>query len=329
MISYFSGEMTPEEWNGMEKWLEQSPQNRQMAKDFYAIYLATQTSQTVRQTDVAKAFVETRQRMLKRKVIYGVRWIQRTAAVLFVPLLVLLIFLLLREDPMQHIEFRTNPGMVATVELPDGSQVWLNSNSWVRYPHKFTGHARRVEMGGEAYFKIEKDKSKRFVVCVSPDFYVEALGTEFNVEAYPKSMEVATTLVSGSVKLSYTNALNGEHTCLLKPDERLSYNTKTRETALMRSNVPVLTAWKDGRVILKNTPLKETLDILSKRFDVDFIVTNTSYYENSFTYSSDIQHLSMFLEAFKVSSGIQYRFVESDKHTSDSTKPAKTIVELY
>lgn len=329
LISYFSGEMKPEELIEIEKWIEQSVENRRIAKEVYAIYQASQTIETIKHTDVDKAFAETKRRIVRRKTTRFVAWIQRTAAILIIPLLLSLVYLITKKEPLQHIEYRTNPGMIAAVELPDGSSVWINSDSWVRCPHKFTGNTREVEIGGEVYFKIKKDKSKKFIVHVSPELSVEALGTEFDVEAYPESMEVITTLISGSVKLSFKNSRNGASEYLLKPDERFSYNTKTKKAALSLPNVPTLTAWKDGHVILKNTPLEETLKILGKRFNVKFIVKNAKLYENSFTYSSDIQHLSLFLEAFKLSSGIQYRFIAPDKQISDSTKGIKTIIELY
>ena len=88
-----------------------------------------------------------------------------------------------------------------------------------------------------------------------------------------------------------------------------------------------MTAWKDGLVIFRDTPFEEALNILDKRFNVEFIVKNDLLYENSFTGSFDGQHLHLILEHFRLSSGIQYKFV--DPQTGVDRFSQKTIVELY
>lgn len=77
--------------------------------------------------------------------------------------------------------------MVAALNLPDGSKVWLNSGSYLKHPQKFTGDTRTVELDGEAYFSVQKDKSKRFIVNTPFDLKAEVLGTEFNIEAYKEA----------------------------------------------------------------------------------------------------------------------------------------------
>ena len=82
-------------------------------------------------------------------------------------------------------------------------KVWLNSGSSLKHPVKFTGDTRTVELDGEAYFSVRKDRSKRFVVNTPFNIQTEVLGTEFNMEAYRTDSVVRTTLVSGSVRLSF------------------------------------------------------------------------------------------------------------------------------
>ena len=155
----------------------------------------------------------------------------------------------------------------------------------------------------------------------------EVLGTEFNMEAYRESNKVITTLVSGSVRLSFSNKENTEETLLMKPNEEISYNSKTKGISKNRPYLPTLTAWKDGLVIFRNTTFDEALNILNKRFNTEFIVKNDLLYENSFTGTFDGQHLHLILEHFRLSSGIQYKFV--DPETRSNKISEKTIVELY
>lgn len=331
LFRYFAGEASFAERTEVEDWLNACDENREIAKDLYAIYLASDILRTVDGADVSEAYHKAKQQTgrAKNKISQWKHLFQRIAAILLLPLLIALGYYMTRKEPLQFIEYRTNPGMVARVDLPDGSQVWLNSSTWLRHPRTFIGENREVEIEGEAYFDVERDKNKRFIVHTPTDLKVEVLGTEFNIEAYAGEQEVKTTLVSGSVKLSYRDNHNREKEHILSPNEEYTYNIKTKEAVVDQPYVPTLTAWKDGSVILKNTPFEETLKILSKRFNVEFVVKNAKLYDNYFTYTSDSQQLSLFLDAFKISSGIQYRFVEPAVPVSDSAVSPKTVVELY
>lgn len=176
------------------------------------------------------------------------------------------------KEPVEYIEIKTNPGMVAALDLPDGSKVWLNSGSYLKHPKHFTGDIREVELNGEAYFSVHKDKSKRFIVNTPFDLKAEVLGTEFNMEAYRESNQVTTSLISGSVRLSFRNRENKEESFIMKPDDEISYNIKTKGIKTNTSYLPTQIAWKDGLVIFRNTSFEEALKVLSKRFNTEFIV---------------------------------------------------------
>lgn len=114
--------------------------------------------------------------------------------------------------------------MVAAVNLPDGTKVWLNSRSYLKHPTRFTGNTRDVVLNGEAYFSVHKDKSKRFTVSTPFDIKAEVLGTEFNMEAYAADSSVRTTLVSGSIRLSFLDDNQKHKSFLMKPNEEFTYN---------------------------------------------------------------------------------------------------------
>ena len=327
--NYFSGAITPDQKTVIESWIQESEENKKMAQDIEYIYFATDTLNIIKSVDSTSALKEVKEK-INRKRDYKHSFIfqlQRIAAILIIPLLISTIYLATKKDPVEFIEIRTNPGMVATVDLPDGSKVWLNSHSYLKHPKQFTGDTRDVELEGEAYFSVKKDKSKRFIVNTPFDLKAEVLGNEFNMEAYRESNKVITTLVSGSVRLSFSNKENTEETLLMNPNEEISYNSKTKGISKNRPYLPTLTAWKDGLVIFRNTTFDEALNILNKRFNTEFIVKNDLLYENSFTGTFDGQHLHLILEHFRLSSGIQYKFV--DPETRSNKISEKTIVELY
>lgn len=326
LLDYFSGILSPVQKQEVEAWLQVSEENRKIARDIHYIYVATDTLQTIKDVNSAYALDQVKKRIGKSGHTHFLLWFQRVAALLLLPLLASTIYFAIQEEPAEFIEIRTNPGMVAKLDLPDGSKVWLNSRSFLKYPRKFTGSTRTVEINGEAYFSVHKDKTKKFIVNTPFDIQAEVLGTEFNMEAYKESRHVNTTLASGSVKLSYRNRENKEESLIMKPDEEVSYNIRNGSIEVYASYVPTLTSWKDGLVILRNTPFEEVLKILSKRFNADFVVKNTLLYDNSFTGTFDGQHLYLILEHFRLS-GIEYKFIPPE-NTSEKIEE-KIKVELY
>lgn len=325
--SYFCGTLSPIQKQEVDDWIAGSEENREIARNIQSIYQASDALNCIRETDATAALKKVKERIRHPKKRDLLVQLQRIAAVLIIPLLVATIYFALKSDPVEYIEIRTNPGMTAKVDLPDGTKVWLNSRSYLKHPSRFTSHTRDVELTGEAYFDVEPDKHKPFIVNTPFDIKAEVLGTEFNMEAYETEKEVRTTLVSGSVRLTFKGEDNDDKSFVMKPDEEFVYNHKNKKLSVNKPYIPTLTAWKDGMVILKNTPFEETLKILSKRFNVEFIVKNDKLYNGSYTGPFNEQHLQLILDYFRFSTGIQYRFV--DPKTDGHNLNGKTVVELY
>ncbi|WP_455639912.1 FecR family protein [Parabacteroides sp.] len=329
LLNYYSSSLPADQKQEVELWIQASEENRKIAHDIQYICMATDTLNTIEEVNSAEALEQVKKRFHKTNKTNYLVWFQRVAAILILPLLISTIYFVTKKEPAEYIEIKTNPGMVATLNLPDGSKVWLNSGSYLKHPLKFTGDTRTVELDGEAYFSVHKDKSKRFIVNTPFDLKAEVLGTEFNMEAYKGSDKVTTTLISGSVKLSFRNKENNEESFIMKPDDEVAYSIKTKEIKTNASYLPTQIAWKDGLVIFRNTSFKETLNILSKRFNTEFIVKNDLLYENSFTGTFSGQHLTLILEHFRLSSGIQYKFIDPEIGPDKDKISEKTIVELY
>ncbi|UOE51334.1 FecR domain-containing protein [Mucilaginibacter sp. SMC90] len=147
------------------------------------------------------------------------------------------------------------------IELPDGTKVWLNAASSLRYPVSFAGQSREVELTGEAYFEVAKDKTRPFTVSASNQ-KVTVLGTHFNINAYKDEPRIATTLLEGSVKVSY-----GENHALLAPGQQSSL-TEGKLT-VTETDTYVATAWKDGKLAFMRTDLKTVLRQISRWYNVD------------------------------------------------------------
>lgn len=328
LLDYFSGTLPLSEQQEVEEWIGQSEEHQKMARDVRYIYLATDVLNDIKRINAPKALRETKKKIQKQKRIPFVVRFQQVAAILILPLLLGTLYLTTKQEAVKYVEVRTNPGMITSVELPDGTQVWLNSRSCLKYPQTFRGDTREVELNGEAYFSVKKDKSKRFVVSTPYDVKAEVLGTEFNLEAYKGQGKATTTLVSGSVKLRFLDEESEQRSILMKPDEEVSYDEATGNIDVSKPYIATQIAWKDGLVIFRNTPFEQALSILGKRFNVAFIVKNNALYRNSFTGTFDGQHLSLILEHFRLASDINYHFIDPDTKTQTQAME-KTVVELY
>lgn len=327
LLDYYSDSLSSAQRQMVEEWISNSEENLKTARDIQYICKAIDTLQTINMTDSAKALSHIKRKMNKTGKYHLLYWIQRIAAIISIPLIINTLYLINKEEPIENIEIRTNPGMTAKVHLSDGSDIWLNSQSYLKYPRKFTGTTREVEIDGEAYFSIHKDEKKRFIVNTPFDLKAEVLGTEFNIEAYKEERQITTTLVSGSVRLIYQNKNKEKESLIMKPNDEVKYNPQTKNIRTQKTYVQTYTAWKDGIIIFRDTPFEEALKILSKRFNTEFIIMNAHLYDNSYTGTFDAQHLDLVLEHFRLSSGIQYKFIVPE--TGKNKFSRKTIVELY
>jgi len=327
LLRYYEGETTEDETALVEEWLEASEENRRTARQVQTLGLAADMAQISSRLDVKKALEDVHRKMKQKKVNrYRVlfRGMQRAAAILFIPLMVSWSILYWDKDKeeIHMMEVRTNPGMTTSVELPDGTEVVLNSSSSLRYPSRFADDKREVKLVGEAFFSVAKDE-KKFIVGTLNNSKIVVHGTEFNVEAYKGSRTVQTTLVSGKVSFSYVN--NGRrNNVMMIPGQKVIYDIVREKVVVKEVNVDVETCWKDGCLIFRNTPFEEILKSLSKRYNVEFILKKASLKQSSFTATFTKQRLERILEHFRISSNIHFRFVEDGDVNAE-----RQVIEVY
>jgi ferric-dicitrate binding protein FerR (iron transport regulator) len=148
--------------------------------------------------------------------------------------------------------------------LSDGSRVWLNAASSIRFPAAFSGGERRVELTGEGYFEVAKDRTKPFRVYVHNEV-VEVLGTHFNINAYTEERSVKTTLFEGAVKVSSENS-----TSFIAPGEQAVVANSNGAIVLNRkADLEQVIAWKNGLFHFSNADLPSVMQELSRWYDVD------------------------------------------------------------
>ena len=192
------------------------------------------------------------------------------------------------EKTVAMIEQYIPDGKTHEFELPDGSRVHVNSGTLLLYPDAFKGDTRTVYLIGEADFKVKKNPDKPFIVR-SANMSVTALGTEFNVAAYPEDPEIVATLIQGKVKVDYEQS---DNSYILSPGQQVVYNRKTAQSKVADANLEDVTAWKRGQIIFRGSTMEEILLTLERRFDITFQY-NTNLFTNdesnfSFSKNTDI-----------------------------------------
>ena len=149
--------------------------------------------------------------------------------------------------------------------LPDGTKVWLNSASTLRYPTTFTGTQRTVELEGQGYFEVVKNAAQPFRVMVG-NMEVQVLGTDFDVMAYPDETTVNTTLLAGSVQVKEGPALQ-----LLQPGQQAVLDNQRHAIAVKNADLKKVTAWKNGLFVFNNMALPAILREVARWYDVDIV----------------------------------------------------------
>lgn len=324
---YCSGEATIEECRMVEEWIGQSDENYRIVKQMYTIDQVMGTVQMESKVDMEKALASVSRKMSKAPShVTWFIWVQRAAAILFIPLLIAFAIQNFTPSPTevaQMIEVKTNPGMTTTVDLPDGTKVYLNSESSLTYPSFFSKDKRDVKLTGEAFFEVQKDPEHRFIVSGPHHTQIEVLGTSFNVEAFERDSFVSTTLVEGKVRFAYQKNRQPA-TVDMKPGQKLMYDTTSSQVKLIQTSGETETAWKDGKIIFQATPLPEALRMLEKRFNVTFVLSNNRLRGEAFNGSFTNQRLERILEIFKISSNIKWRYLDTGDTTNERTR-----IEIY
>ncbi|MGM9747162.1 MAG: FecR family protein [Candidatus Cryptobacteroides sp.] len=173
----------------------------------------------------------------------------------------------------------TGRGEQKEIVFQDGTSVILNGESTLTYPHRFGISKRNVTLKGEAFFKVEPNKRRSFIVQIGDDMSVKVLGTSFNINSYEENPTIDVTLITGLVEFR-----NDDDIYNMNPDECLSYNKTTGEvkiTHLKNSNMNAL--WTENVLVFQDSPIESVLLTLSRKFDVDFEIMDAGVKACSYT----------------------------------------------
>lgn len=257
----------------------------------------------------------------------------RAAAILLLPVLAVLFYTLTENISIKSqytsaaadsLEIIAPVGSRSVVQLSDGSQVHLNYGSKIKYPLFFSGETRDVVLEGEGFFEVAHNPEKPFIVKVG-DIHVKALGTEFNVLAYPEDNVIQTTLVNGKVVLEQSVA-DGESKLIgsMVPGQHVKYNWETETISSSKGSVERYIAWKDGKLIFEDTPISEVADKLSRMFNVD-IEVDKEIEDYIYTVTFNNEPLFQILDLMTIATPVKYTSLPRKK-LSDGTYSKQKII---
>ncbi len=195
--------------------------------------------------------------------------------------------------------------------LPDGTKVWLNSSSSLKFPVEFTENRREVELQGEAYFEVAKaylnNKVRKPFIVKSKTQEIEVLGTWFNVNAYADENKVNTTLLEGSVRI--TSAKTGESR-IITPGEQMQLSPTGNMHVKQEVDTEEILAWKNNMFYFNNTELKVIMRQLSRWYDIDIDYSGMPENRRFNGVLSRDSKLSQVLKIMEASSNLKFKIYE-------------------
>ena len=329
IVKSFSGEITLEEKVILRAWINEKPENeiyfahlKNIRQISYPVFSADEIN-----LEKAEKRVEKQIHHVSRRPNPMFVWWQRIAAVVVLPLMLLAGYLLTYEPApvlteTVYQEVVSPQGTYSKINLPDGSVVWLNSGSKLKYSVTPQKGKRDVFLSGEAYFEVCSDAKNPFLV-MTEKVTVKATGTMFNVEAYPSDTIVAVTLKEGKVDV----AINGKEDIAMVPNQRMIYYSLSNNRRIEAACPYKWYAWKDGVLMFRNDRLDYVFKRIGLTYNVDIAVKDPKIAAQLYRATFESESLDEILHLMKMTAPINYR--KNGRVMSEDGLYSKERIEVY
>lgn len=275
ILKYLSGKSTESEQKELLEWLrdkDNSTEFQSIKKDWKSKVSHEDVPQEMRQDwkKIEHQIYSTIQSDLKQKQ-RALNFFRYAAAIVLLVTIPSLIYFYSQQksSSLSYTTVAADFGQISKVVLPDSTVIWINSGSTIKYNNQFSNENRDVELLGEAFFEVTKNKDLPFVVS-SEDLHVKVLGTEFCVTAYPEEKNIQIVLEKGKINLTSTNHASFNQD--MNPGEMATFDKAKKELKISHVNTGLYTSWRDGIINIYNLPLSELVLKLEKRYNQKFIV---------------------------------------------------------
>jgi transmembrane sensor len=350
IVAYLQGRANREEITAMKAWLEESAENKRIFDELFDIW-SVSAQRDANEFNAVDGYRKIRDHIKDQDNIQafskvsmkGYRIALRIAAVLVIGLVLGILFILKSKNTaivnnnLLLTEISAPLGSKTKVVLPDGTKVWLNAGSTIRYNSSFNINNRNITLEGEAYFDVLKNTKIPFLVQ-TPDVTVKVLGTAFNVKAYPKEGSVETTLERGALIVEQTKP-DGDHIqTVLAPRQRATlvkqtgkmYLSETETQVLKKEKVHTLdmakgmvlvskevetqifTAWKDNRLVFRNETFESLAVKLERWYGVKIILADNEIKYYHFNGTIENETINDVLDIVRLTLPIDYTILHNN-----------------
>lgn len=314
--SFLDGSLDAEEHTALQQWIKANPENRTYFHHIVSIWKAAGIAANANGFDVEKAIgrfdKQTKHVIMKRVDRY--KYALRVSAAAIIFLLGGISSLLFWQHPEQIIpavvqEYKkyiveVPLGAKSKVSFPDGSVVWLNAGSKLTYDSNFAKESRSIELSGEGYFEVSKNKELPFVVNTG-ELTVRVLGTKFNLKSYEEDSEVKVTLKEGAVKVG--DFLADAAPVVLQPNQRFTLKKEDLTVSVDSVDASHIDNWRSGAMVFDKVSLEEITKELKRLYDVPVRIENERL--KKIVYYSDFHENVTIEKVLEIlSSGNKFRY---------------------
>lgn len=309
-----TGDASTEEKEEFYRKLRDSKQEEELFYEVKSLWLRTSRPKTL--VDVDSEFENLWKKInhpvKKTSFFIGKRILQYAAVVLFILSIGGLSgYFLSKNKPevldMGSQKYTAMKGSISTIEFADGTKVWLNSGSELTYREDRKNKQRLAELHGEAFFEVKHREDFPLMVKVD-QIVVRDLGTTFNIKAYPEDKSVETSLIEGKADILTSK---GNSLVELKPGESAIYSTEDKKIEIKSFTSNILSAWRDGKFVIRDQRLEDIFNEISRWYDVEFRFENQALrdyrYTGNIKKSTTAQHV---LKMLKLTADFNYRIIE-------------------
>ena len=325
LAAYIAGELDGPQANEIELWIRKDRDNLRLYQEMKHLYDFSSQSGAPGNFDKDNSFRQLTDRIRQEsnngsgsrqtEATRSIRFsypglVYKAAAVLILGLISYMALDWLgqgKEDVSSLIISKENPrGQKSKIQLPDGSVVWLNAESKLRYPEVFESDIRKVYLEGEAFFDVMHNKARPFVIDVSGG-QIKVLGTSFNVRVYPDDQDVETSVVTGKVAFQSEDAKASE----ILPGEQVIYSKNEKVLIKQPIDTGEIIAWTRGELIFKDESLREVAKELERWFNVKISARGKKVLKCRITANFNNKSLEEILRNIKVILPIDYEIKDN------------------
>lgn len=312
LISRFlSGEASEKETDALNSWISESPANKKVFDEYRQVWEKTGILEGKPEFDLNDEW-EYFQSHIKPPVKENEFWnflagpkffgsFYRMAAVIAIGLILGYSIYYLSSNSSTTTFYSQNGR--EKIELPDGSLVTLNKGAEITYPKSFDSETRLVNFTGEAFFHIQKDSVRPFIIR-SNNLSIQVLGTSFNVRAIPGSKEIEVVVKTGKVAIyEGSDKINGKN---IIAGERALYDKELRKISIEENKNRNFLAWETGQIIFEESSLPEVINVLSSVYHKEFVIGSDKLKNCRVTVSFDNQELNAVLKVLEATLDIHF-----------------------